>query len=182
MANVFFFWRADDVYIGHSTYTYGSDSSVFVSRMYSTYNKSCCHENIVVFPQRFCKAETRDRLWRENPICAQIWSWFLPAQCECSRKRYCLQCEDFYKTLASTAMAGFSMSALLWTILSSSCAGLGLFPGPAISERKKRRRAVERKCQVFGLWLTGQRSSKRVIVVLVNAKAINPLVAFYMQL
>lgn len=41
------------------------------------------------------------------------------------------------------------MSALLWTILSSSCAGLGLFPGPAISERKK---DEKENCSLKILW------------------------------
>ncbi len=39
-----------------------------------------------------------------------------------------------YRTVASMTMAGSSMSALLWTIRNSSWAGLGLLPGPAISE------------------------------------------------
>lgn len=51
-------------------------------------------------------------------------------------------------TLAFTTMAGFSMSALLWTILSSSCAGLGLFPGPATSGKQT---AVQRKEVSFNL-------------------------------
>lgn len=110
-----------------------------------------------------------------KPICTSVMWMF--------RKTFrCLQCADFCKTLASTTMAGFSMSALLWTILSSSCAGLGLFPGPAISEREKRIWAAERKHQVFGLWLTGLPSGQRVILVSVNAMPGNPLAPFYIQL
>lgn len=39
-------------------------------------------------------------------------------------------------SVASVTIAGSSMSALLWTILSSSWGGLGLRPGPANSERE----------------------------------------------
>ncbi len=42
-----------------------------------------------------------------------------------------------YRTVASMTMAGSSMSALLWTIRNSSWAGLGLLPGPAISENTR---------------------------------------------
>lgn len=44
-----------------------------------------------------------------------------------------------YRTVASMTMAGSSMSALLWTIRNSSWAGLGLLPGPAISEHTRER-------------------------------------------
>ena len=43
-------------------------------------------------------------------------------------------------TVASVTIAGSSMSALLWTIRSSSWGGLGLRPGPANSERQRERR------------------------------------------
>lgn len=42
-------------------------------------------------------------------------------------------------TVASVTMAGSSMSALLWTIRSSSWGGLGLRPGPANSEGERGR-------------------------------------------
>lgn len=58
---------------------------------------------------------------------------FVPMFCERLQVVYCFWSKDVSKTLAFTAMEGFSMSALLWTILSSSWAGLGFFPGPAIS-------------------------------------------------
>lgn len=131
--------RADVAFASHRTDTYGSYFSVCEQNK----QKSCwpltkkLKTVVTPPPQWFCKAETRDSLWCENPMF--VWR---TAQISTSlkwkvhREHYSLHCEDFCKTLASTTMAGFSMSALLWTILSSSCAGVGLFPGPAISEKE----------------------------------------------
>lgn len=38
-----------------------------------------------------------------------------------------------HSTMAWTTISGFSMSFLLWTILSSSWAGLGFSPSPALA-------------------------------------------------
>lgn len=51
-------------------------------------------------------------------------------------------------TVASVTMAGSSMSALLWTIRSSSWGGLGLRPGPA-SSGGERGRGVEKHMNYF---------------------------------
>lgn len=42
-----------------------------------------------------------------------------------------LEIHNLYNTVAVIIISGFSMSFLLWTILSSSWAELGLFPSPA---------------------------------------------------
>lgn len=42
-----------------------------------------------------------------------------------------LETYNLYNTVAFTMISGFSMSFLLWTILSSSWAEFGLFPSPA---------------------------------------------------
>lgn len=62
MSFFYFESRAEDVYTGHKTDTYGSDTSVFVSRMYIQQILLTTSENTVVLLQRFCKAETRDSL------------------------------------------------------------------------------------------------------------------------
>lgn len=151
--------RARVVITSNSTDTYGSYSSVSVSR---TYIKILWTTNEKVktaaSSQRFCKAETRHSLWCQK------------SSVSVHRKRYSLQWEDFTKTLASTTMAGFSMSALLWTILSSSCAGVGFFPGPAISAKNKKKVKEVRKNKrwenntcFFGLWRTQQPRTQRRI-------------------
>lgn len=50
-----------------------------------------------------------------------------------------------YSTVASNTRAGSSMSALLWTILSSNWAGVGRLPGPAISAEGERERDIEER-------------------------------------
>lgn len=46
-----------------------------------------------------------------------------------------LETYNLYNTVAFTMISGFSMSFLLWTILSSSWAEFGLFPSPACARK-----------------------------------------------
>ncbi|MED6272554.1 hypothetical protein CHARACLAT_031586 [Characodon lateralis] len=77
--------------------------------------------DMVEISQLLCKAETRMlSLMSKSYMADRLDSYrcFVNV-CEW-QEVYCFWSEDFSKTLASTTMEGFSMSALLCTILSSS--------------------------------------------------------------
>lgn len=92
---------ADDVDTGHRTDVYGSDFTVFVSR--TAYPAEPTRENILY--------SLRDSVRQRHEPVFDVK--FLHVSGGWPRLRYGIQCEYFCKTLASTTMAGFSMSALL---------------------------------------------------------------------
>lgn len=99
---------------GHS-----KDTWQWLSRRVCAVRRANTQTENIVLSTRSYKAKSNDNSWCKNP-----------------KSLY----EALgYKTMASTTMAGCSMSFLLWTILSSNWAGLGLLPGPAISDGEEER-------------------------------------------